>query len=271
MNCGDAMIFEQYKIYNRIDNLTIDTLPRTLLLLGEFGCGKHTIVEHIGNTFNLEIEDISDILTIETIDNISMRVEPKIYLIDNSKLTIRNENVILKFLEEPLKNAFIILIAESKYSIIPTVWNRCQVWEFEGYSKEYLETFIDENNKDKDIILRVANTPGKVKLYQTYPVSDMMALADKIFKNMSNANFANALTLSRFIAFKNEKDKYDFKLFLDVLLEASIQCCRDKMVKCFEAYKLTSKLNTDKYIFNIDKKALFEHYLIELKLLYTKI
>ena len=54
------MIRGQEKICNRIDSLTIDTFPRTLLLLGEYGSGKHTIVKYISNKFNLNIEDICE-------------------------------------------------------------------------------------------------------------------------------------------------------------------------------------------------------------------
>ena len=81
----------------------------------------------------------------------------------------------------------------------------------------------------------------------------------------NSANFANTLSLSRHLAFKNEKDKYNVSLFLDMLLE----CCRKLIIEGkivnYDVYKLTSKLNNNKLIFNIDKKALFEHYLIELK------
>lgn len=261
------MIRGQEKLCQRVDRLTLDTMPRTLLLLGEYGSGKHLLTKYIGDKFQLEIEDISDILTLETIDMITTRVSPKIYLIEGSKLTPKNENVILKFLEEPLKNAFIVVTSESKQGIIPTVLNRCQVWELSTYSVELLRTFIDSQDEDNDILLKLADTPGKIMEYQHYPIKDMLDLSRKIFNNMARANFANVLTLSRFVAFKNEKDKFDFNLFLDVLLEVSLDNCRLNFPNSIEIYKLTNALNNSKYTFNIDKKALFENYLINLKLL----
>ena len=255
------MVKGQEKLCQKIDSLTMDTFPRTILLLGEYGSGKHTIVNYIANKFNLEIEDISDNLTLETIDNITQKVSPKIYVINSKKLTVKNENVILKFLEEPLKNAFIIVLCEHKSSIIPTVWNRCQIWELSTYDKDFLTAFTQDNN---EYLLRIANTPGKVMEYQHYPLKEMFDLAYKIFNNIKNANFANVLTISRFIAFKNEKDKFDFNLFLDILLEACKEMYWNNKVTS-DVYWLTSNLNNNKYIFNIDKKALFEHYLIELK------
>lgn len=241
----------------------MDNFPRTLLLLGEYGSGKHLIVNYVADRFNLEIEDISDTLTLEKIDNITQQVSPKIYVINSSKLTVKNENVILKFLEEPLKNAYIIVLCEHKSNIIPTVWNRCQVWKLDVYERDFLSTFATQNNEQ---LIKVANTPGKVIEYQHYPLKEMFDLAYKIFNSIKRANFANVLTISRFIAFKNEKDKYDFNLFLDILLIVSRELFLTSVISS-DIYQLTNKLNNDKYIFNIDKKALFEHYLIELKLL----
>lgn len=260
------MIIGQERICNKIDNLTIDNFPRTLLLLGEYGSGKHTIVTYISKKFNLEVEDISDKLSIETIDDITHRVSPKIYAINSNKLTIKNENVILKFLEEPLKNAFIIVLCEHKSSIIPTVLNRCQVWELGTYEKAFLETFIINDDVDRVSLMKVATTPGKVMEYQLYPLKDMFELAHKIFKNIKNANIANVLTISRFIAFKNEKNKFDFNLFVDILLIVSTELYKENIIND-SIYVLTNKLNNNKHIFNIDKKALFENYLMELKLL----
>lgn len=257
------MIIGQEKLCAKIDSCTMDNFPRTLLLLGEYGSGKHLLVDYISKRFNLEVEDISDNLTLEKIDNITQQVSPKIYAINSSKLTMKNENVILKFLEEPLKNAYIVILCEHKSNIIPTVWNRCQVWRLSVYERDFLSTFATSYDEQ---LMKVATTPGKVIEYQHYPLKEMFDLAHKIFNNIKKANFANVLTISRFLSFKNEKDKYDFNLFLDILLIVSKELFLNNILSS-DAYHLTNKLNNNKYIFNIDKKALFEHYLVELKLL----
>lgn len=257
----------QEKLYNKVDSYTLDTISRTILLLGEYGCGKKTLISYIGARLGLEIEDISDDLTLDKIDAITVRVSPKIYTIDTNKLTVKNENVILKFLEEPLKNAYIILTAESRQSLIPTVLNRCQVWEFSPYPEDYLRGLVQDSYPDVNTLLKVADTPGKVIEYQNYPLKEMFDLGYKIFNSMSSANFANAMTISRFIAFKNEKDKFDFNLFLDVLLVICKDLCMRGVPQSFDMYVLTSDLNNSKRIFNVDKKALFDTYIIKLKLL----
>lgn len=259
------MIKGQEKLCLHIDRFTIDTLPRTILLLGAYGSGKHLIVNYIADKYNLEVEDISDNLTLELIDNISQRVSPRLYIINSNGLTNKNENTILKFLEEPLKNAFIIVLSESKDSIIPTVLNRCQVWEMNAYQKDFLSSFIQSTADNTEMLLKVADTPGKILEYQHFPLKDMFDLAYKIFNNIQNANFANVLTLSRFIAFKNEKDKFDFNLFIDILTLVSRELCVNNKMSA-TIYHLTNRLSNNRHIFNIDKKALFENYLVNLKI-----
>lgn len=257
----------QEKLYSIVDSFTLDTLPRTILLLGEYGCGKSTLISHISSNIGLDIEDISDNLTTEYIDDITLRVVPKIYTINTERLTIKNENVILKFLEEPLKNAYIILTAHDRRSVIPTVLNRCQVWKFDDYPKDYLVSLVSEDTQNKDFLLKVATTPGKIDLYKSFPLSDMFGLASKIFDNIKVANFANVMTIDKSLAFKQEKGKYDVDLFFEILLIVSSDNCKSNTHKCYEVYELTRKLNENKFIFNVDKKLLFDEYLIKLKML----
>ena len=37
----------QKRLLNVIDNYTIDTFPRSVILIGDQGCGKHTLVNYI--------------------------------------------------------------------------------------------------------------------------------------------------------------------------------------------------------------------------------
>lgn len=260
------MISGQSKIGNKIYSLTLDTFPRTLLLEGKKGSGRRSIIKEISNKLNLEINDISNQLSNETIDDIACSVKPSIYFINTESITVKNENVILKFLEEPLKNSFIILICEDSNQLIPTIKNRCQVWKLEEYTKEFLNTFI-EPKYDATMrreILEFCETPGQIIEYQILPINDMSEYATKIFTCISSANIANVLNISNAIAYKNEKDKFDFNLFCKILTKTACKLFRENKISV-DAYMLTQKLNHNRTIFNIDKKYLFEKYLINLK------
>lgn len=254
----------QEKLIQYIDNHDLSTFPRTVMLEGKEGSGRHTLCDYIGDRYGLQVEDISDSLTYEKIEEINLRVQPYLYIIDCTKLTVKNENAILKFLEEPLKNAFIVLLTENRYSQIATIRNRCYLMCMAKYSRDQLETFITDR-ENTSVILTICETPGDVIKMQSHPIKDMLDLCIKIFDKIGVASFANTLTLSNNIAYKNEKDKYDFKIFFKALLY--IANCRavHNEQNCVMEYLLTSDYYNRSLVRHVDKRYLFESYLIQLK------
>lgn len=259
------MIVGQDKLLSIIDNHSIDSFPRSVMLLGAQGSGKHTLCTYISNHLNLKIENITNNLTQEMIEEISTRVEPSIYLIETSKITVREENTILKFLEEPLKNAYIILIAESKNRLLDTIINRCQIWALESYSKETLSQFITREDIDKELVLELAHTPGQVKKYSSVNLKEYDELAEKILGFIDVASVPNTLTLVDKLSYKDEPDKLDVNIFFNVLLHESWAYVVDNLKPYANVcYDLTDRLVNESLIANVDKKNLFERYLIAL-------
>ena len=254
----------QHKLIDFIDKHTLTTFPRTIMLEGLSGSGKHMICQYIADKFGIEQEDISDDLTYEKIEEINLRVRPYLYIIDSTKLTIKNENTILKFLEEPLKNAYIAVLCENKYDLIETIRNRCHVLSLATYSKLQLENFIT-NKEDMYVILTICNTPGDVLKIQSHPIKDMLDLCIKIFEKIDKASFANTLTLSNNISFKNEKDKFDFTLFMRALLYIAKIRVNNNASNSIPEYYLTNDYYNRSLVRNIDKRMLFENYLLALK------
>ena len=255
------MIKGQEKICTFIDNCTLDNFPRTLLLVGDKGSGKHLICDYISKKFQLITIDISDRLSQDIIEEINLRVEPTLYIIDGNKLTIKSQNVILKFLEEPLKNSFIVIPIENTTSLLDTVLNRCQLLTLANYSREQLKEYTQN-----DLILEIANTPGQVKDLNCEDVQSMLELASKIIDKIAIANIPNTLTLTNKFAFKDEKGKIPLKLFIRFLCNLILKRFTETNdVKLLNAYQITSQLQKDLTIPNVDQKYLFDKYLVELR------
>lgn len=257
-------IIGQDKILNFINSHTLSTIPRTILLEGLNGSGRHSICKYMSELYQIELEDISDNLNYDYIENITLRTSPWIYVIDSSKLTIKNENAILKFLEEPLKNSIIVLICENKHSLLDTIRNRCYCISMEKYSKELLTQFLPPW-EEAALILELSETPGDVKNFQNVSVQELLALCHKIFNKIGSATVANTLTLANNLAFKDEKDKYNVNIFMRAILK----CAYDRMVTNFQNslsdYMLTADYFNRFFVKNVDKKYLFENYLLALK------
>lgn len=257
------MIVGQEKLCRMIDNSTLDTFPRSLMLVGLEGSGKHLLCNYIATKFNLPMNDITESLDLDTITDIYQKVEPSIYTILINKISVQKENLILKFLEEPLKNAYIILLAETEIGILQTVLNRCQIWQLQHYSKEVLSTFITNGDTS---ILDVAQTPGQVISLSGHPFQEMIVLADKMLNRIKKVTIPTAIGISEKMAHKNEKDKFNVKIFVDILLNRiSKMWAETSDASLVEVYRLTSELKRDMSINNVDVKSLFEKYLLDLR------
>lgn len=254
------MVTGQEKICNLIEKSTLDTFPRSLILVGPSGSGKHLLCNEIARKFQLHIFDITEMLNIEIIDEIYSKVEPYIYVIRLNEISVKEENTILKFLEEPLKNSYIILLAEYTNGVLPTILNRCQVWHLQNYSKNYLSTFTNGN----DLLLDIVETPGQAIALANESFTEMLDLADKMICKIASASIPNTLSISDKFAWTNEKNKFNYDLFLKVLLFRLVSYCKGNTdPRLLEYYYLTTKLVKNSQIKNIDKKYLLEKYLLE--------
>ena len=252
------MIIGQEKLCWLVDS-------RSLMLVGLKGAGKHLVCDYIANHLHLPMSDITDTLDLETLDTIYQKVEPSIYTIRINEISVQKENLILKFLEEPLKNTYIILIAETEIGVLQTVLNRCQIWHLQHYSKEVLQTFITNGNER---VLEVGQTPGQVKALCEQPFDEMVAYADKIIAHIGGAAIHNTMKLSSQMAHKDEKDKYNLHIFVDILLNRFShrwKTSHDGTDKIVQAYLLTSELKRNLSIKSIDTKAVFEKYLLDVR------
>ena len=257
------MIQGQDKICELIDSATLDSFPRSLMIVGPEGGGKHLICDYIAEKFQLQTVDLTSTLDLETIEELYNRVEPYLYTIMVNEISVKEENVILKFLEEPLKNSFIIPIAETDIGILPNILNRCQVWYLQNYSKEFLVTFLDGADS---FILDIATTPGKVLQLRSIDLTSSVELADKILNKIEVASAANTLTLSNKIGFKDDSEHVDVKIFTDLLLARITHHWKYNIdIRWVQAYQLTSKLKQNLCIKNLDQRYLFENYLLALR------
>lgn len=254
------MIKFQDDIINKIETTELKDFPHTLLLLGDRGCGKHTVSNYISETKGLPLFDITDSLNLDTLNEIYINTTSAIYLINADSISIKEQNVILKFLEEPSDLIYIILLCSSKAMLLPTITNRCAVWEFHKHTKEELKEFTDDEN-----ILALCTTVGQILDCQTFNLAEMQAYCTKIFECINRASVPNILyALPKHIAWKGEKDLYP----IDILFKILYKTVCDMVISgynCFDMWELTHKFINDLNIPNIDKKQRYEKYLIDLQ------
>lgn len=248
-------IIGQDNLIKLLDKFTLDTCPRTILLEGSKGSGRHLISKYIANTLNIDVVDISKELTLEVITNAILSVEPCLYVIDTAGISVKNQNVILKFLEEPTKNCIIVLITENKSMLLDTVINRCYVLTLQPYSKEMLSHFT--NNED---VLAYATTPGEVVDLESAQFDEYKRISNLIITSIHKASLSNTLSLSE----KIKDNNMDLKLFLKVYLKTIVDFVKiNPSEKYIKLYSLTNEL-IKKLAYSANQTRLFDKYLIEL-------
>ena len=201
------MIIGQDKILSQINTFTIDSLPSAIMIIGENGSGKHTIVNYIAERFKLIIEDITPqssnkddgthLEFDEKINKMYEVTEPHLYLVDGDLLASRGRgemNALLKVLEDPIYGSYIVFLCETTANILDTICNRCYQIQLERY-------------KDDKIYSNSQLTPKLVEKYCKLDSESKKILQyafDKL--HLSARAHVRILKVSRTIADLSEKE-----------------------------------------------------------------
>ena len=260
------MLIGQSRILNILNKYTLDTFPKSLLLVGDKGSGKHTLVKYVSDQIlKLPVEDITENLNNEYIGEIYRRSNPYIYLIDFSNISEKEQNIILKFIEEPLKNSYIIMIAESTFNLLNTIINRCFTLSLDKYTEEELNQIIAKYElqiEHKDLVLKIIKTPGQLINLNLKNILLLHELCEKIIDKIQLANYANTLSISNKINYKDNYDKFDVYLFFDMLIYLSFnKFLINKDIKYFNIYLTTIEYRKKLLDKRINKEYLVQNFL----------
>jgi len=225
----------QKKLLKTINSYTLQSLPHTILLLGEEGSGKKTIVKILSNKLSMPIVNIFDevvkrwtpgkppsrpeIIT-ELLNDYTIRALHTIYVVDISYFDTENyQNQFLKFIEEPPAYAHIILINISEAGILPTIINRCQKLRTEPYKIGELKQI---KKFDNELAYKVCKTPGQLNSIDEKTLTDMYNLCSTMVDKITITPYANMMSIAARINYKEDYNKFDFETFLNMLEYVSL-------------------------------------------------
>jgi len=263
-------IIGQDRLLSEIDSyISGNCFPKSTMIMGEVGSGRHTIAKYIAGKLNVEYVDITDTVGLDDIINVTLSPTQHLVVIDISAIDERKANSILKFVEEPPEYDYILLIASSSGNILQTLKNRCIHLYVDKYSKNSLSEFIPEDCQNKEFILEYANTPGDVIDYLKYnstEINDLNRLVENVATKIENAPTYNVLNISSKIKLKKDSAGYDANLFFKMLISKYVMQMKENPVeniigKILLTNEYYSAFSNSMY----NKEYLFDNFLLALK------
>ena len=258
----------QKKLLSSVSNFTLETLPKALLFIGPYGCGKNTIINYLAERLNLFLEEISTNICTDDLIEISQKTVPTIYKINLKNFNENQQNQFLKFIEEPSSSTFIMLTAESEVEVLPTILNRCKKIYFENYTEEDLIAFSKNNSLDiveSSYIFKICNTPGSLLLLNKTKFSELVSFCNSFLNYLPTLSYPKVISTASFINYKDLYDKFDFELFFKVLEVESLKMYKETNNNIyFIVCNLINKFRVLRLHKNIIKETFMLNFLTQL-------
>ena len=195
---GHSSLIENFK--NRCSN---GNLSHAQLISGEDGIGKSILAEILGKLIlngdlnreyvdiinykpskaSFGVDDVREI--IDEVNKKPFEGDKKVIIIhQGNKLTIQAQNALLKTIEEPPTEVYIIILCESLELILDTIKSRCEIYKLTPLTKDELYKYIaikgyDYSEEEKlSAIAFSEGIPGRIDRY--FSDTELQELRDKI-------------------------------------------------------------------------------------------
>ena len=255
-------VIGQEKLVKALEGYTLETAPKTILFLGQSGCGKSWIANAFAKQLDLEVVVVQPDSTAEKLIEYYQCPINKMYLIDLKDIVEKDQNKFLKFIEEPSNTMNIILMAESTVGILPTILNRCVKYVFEPYTPEQLKQFDWAVNCSEEIAYEICKTPGQLLELSADNLDQALGLCRAIVSSVDKANYANTLSIVTKINLKDDAKKIDFKLFFDLMTYVAFDDYKKNNNELsFKIYLYTIRQQAKALNINVAKEAFLLNYL----------
>ena len=215
-------IIGQTKLVNKLLGYSFNTMPKTILLVGDSGAGKSFITKKFAAHLGVDLVEINAQTTSEQLVEYLQSPMQAIYSLNLSEVAERQQHKYLKFIEEPSANMRVILRAESEVGILPTILNRCVKLNFEDYTVEQLKQLSWATQIDNPIIYEICKTPGQLLNLST--IDNLKALKDfsiNILRTVKKAPYGQFMGFNCMFNYKDNFKKFDPEIFLNLSIKTA--------------------------------------------------
>jgi DNA polymerase-3 subunit delta' len=174
-------------------NFAINPLNRSFRLINKQYHPNFYLIENLADKQSISIKQIKDMINYLNKTNFEKKI--KFVLIDNAEyLNLHSVNALLKIIEEPSSNTFVIVIHNSSIKLVETLKSRCIEFKISFSNKErqkILENLLIYYDLKIDI-----NLLEKIKSFYDSPgfTLNLVNLINEAAINVSNPNLVNIIS-----------------------------------------------------------------------------
>jgi len=207
--------------------------PRFSIFVGENGSGKKTLAKDTAQMLGaMSVSVGTNVDDIREITELAYKVtDTVVYIVaDCDNMSSASANALLKVTEEPPQNAYFILTCENEENLLSTIRSRGVTYMLAPYTYDdkcdYLDT-CEKRPKETDVefVLEVASNLGEIEQLLNMDINAFRDYVTLVIDNIAEVSDSNAFKIADKIAFKDENDKYNLKLFW----KAFNSICVDRM------------------------------------------
>jgi DNA polymerase-3 subunit delta' len=200
-------------------------------------------LQHIGadnNLSNINVKECNDIM--HKLNMMSFESDNKILIMWLPEYLLNEGNRLLKLIEEPTDNTFIILVAENQDMILQTILSRCQLVKIPAYENYEISNFlVKKYGIHQDQALQFANlADGNINAAMNIAKNEATDYSEMLISWLRVAYKSDAVEINEWIKGISEMDKDEQKNFFEYGLHFFRQYLFRIMTKS-ENVQLTSK------------------------------
>ena len=235
-----AELVGQQKLKDTLSSYNINTVPRTLMLLGDEGCGKRSFATFLANHLGLMIINVGP--DVSDTDIIEYQLSPinRLYVIDLRLFTDKQQNKLLKFIEEPTETCFIVLLANSEFGVLDTILNRCIRLHFAQYTFAEMKQIAVFHSNYNEQTYAVCNTPGQLAELDDTTIANTQKLCRSLIASLTDQHYGRTLSVYTKINYAEEYDLINFNVFFNMMISEALELYKtSNSERYLKVYSLT--------------------------------
>lgn len=200
-------------------------IPNFMIVTGESGSGKKTLVKYIANEFNAElvvsgnkIDDIRNIISDST-----QLVRHRIYMLSGSNMSLSAKNTLLKITEEPPPNCHIAVLVQTEQELLDTLISRSQLLTVLPYTVEEVIQYLEEVGISHEQAIKyskLSNSFGDFNKLLKYGIEEYLEKTEFFLDNIWKVSYANALKIADWLKLSKKDEDDESKLDCELFVSA---------------------------------------------------